>query len=135
MSIQENKDIVKQFFECFSEVDLEGALTVTSSDVVWRVMGSEGGLPMSGKRDRKEIGELIEAVKAGFPDGMTLTPTDWTCEGDRVAVEMESNAVKANGAVYNNFYHFALIVRDGMIVSIKEYLDTLHVKRVFIDDN
>ena len=129
-----NKQIVAAFFERFSAGDTSGALELLDDAVVWRAMGREGGLPMSGERDRQAIGALIEDVKAGFPDGMKLTPTGWTADGDRVALEMESYAVKANRTVYNNFYHFLAIVSDGRITAIREYLDTLHVKRVFIDD-
>ena len=129
-----NKELVGDFFERFSAGDKSGALELLDDAVVWHAMGREGGLPMSGERDKQAIGGLIEDVKAGFPEGMKLTPTGWTADGDRVALEMESYAVKANGTVYNNFYHFLVIVCGGKITAIREYLDTLHVKRVFIDD-
>ena len=134
MMTEKNKQIVGQFFERFSAADVAGALDLVDAAVVWRAMGREGRLPMSGEMDRQAIGGLIENVKAAFPDGMKLTPTGWTAEGDRVAVEIESYAVKTNGTVYNNFYHFMVIVSDGRITAIREYLDTLHVKKVFIDD-
>ena len=86
---------------------------------------------MSGTRDKQAIGELIQAVKALFPAGMKLTPTGWTCEGDRVSVEVESYAVKANGTIHNNLNHFLVTVADGRITTIREYLDTLHAKGVF----
>lgn len=130
-----NKRIVSQFFERFSAGDTSGALELLDKDVVWRAMGREGGLPLSGERDKQGVAGLIEDVKAGFPSGMRLTPTGWTCDGDRVAIEMESYAEKANGTIYNNFYHFLVIVTDGKITSIREYFDTLHVKQVFLDDN
>lgn len=129
-----NKQIVTDFFERFSSADVAGALDLLSDNVVWKAMGRDGGLPLSGERDRAAIGQLIEDVKTGFPAGIKLTPTGWTCEGRRVAVEYESYAEKANGTVYNNFYHFLIVVEGGKIVAIKEYFDTLHVKRVFLDD-
>ena len=129
-----NKQLVSEFFDRFCAADESGALELLDDAAVWRAMGREGGLPMSGTRDKHGIGELIHAVKASFPAGMTLISTGWTCEGDRVAVEVESYAVKANGTVYNNLYHFLMTVTDGRITTIHEYLDTLHVKHVFIDD-
>lgn len=134
MSAATNKQIVKEFFERFSAADVAGAFELLNESATWRAMGREGGLPLSGERDKQAIGKLIEDVKAGFPDGIKLTPTGWTCEGDRVAVEVESFATKLNGTVYNNFYHFLVTIADGKIVSIREYFDTLHVKKVFIDD-
>ncbi len=134
MSTEQNIQIVEQFFERFSAIDVAGALELLDDAVIWRAMGREGGLPMSGEMDKPTIGKLIENVKAAFPDGMRLTPTGWTAESDRVALEMESYAVKSNGIVYNNFYHFLVILSNGQITSLREYLDTLHVKQVFIDN-
>lgn len=134
MTLDSNNQIVAEFFERFSVADVAGALELLDEAVVWRAMGREGGLPMSGEMDRHGIGELIVNVKAAFPEGMKLTPAGWTAEGDRVALEVESYAVKANGTVYNNFYHFLVVVSGGKINAIREYLDTLHVKQVFIDD-
>ena len=134
MSSEHNKKTVGEFFERFSAADVIGALDLLADSVIWRAMGREGGLPMSGTMDKKDIGELIENVKAAFPAGMKLTPTGWTAEGERVALEMESYAVKTSGTVYNNLYHFLLTVSEGKITAIREYLDTLHVKQVFVDD-
>lgn len=134
MSTEQNKQIVDNFFEKFSAADVVGALELLDDAVIWRAMGREGGLPMSGEMDKQMIGGLIKNVKSAFPNGMRLTPTGWTAEGDRVALEMESYAVKSNGIVYNNFYHFLVILSNSKITSLREYLDTLHVKQVFIDN-
>ena len=134
MSIEENKKIVGDFFAQFSAADVPGALRLLDDAVVWRVMGREGGLPMSGEMDKDSIGALIHTVKEAIPGGMKLTPAGWTAEGDRVALEMESYGEKADGKVYNNHYHFLVTVSDGKITSLREYMDTYHVKLVFIDD-
>ena len=63
---------------------------------------------------------------------MRLTPTGWTVEGDRVALEMESYGEKTDGTVYNNFYHFLIRLSGDKITSLREYMDTRHVKQVFI---
>jgi ketosteroid isomerase-like protein len=134
VTTEQNKQIVKEFFERFSAADAAGALELLQDSAVWIAMGRAGGLPLSGERDKQAIGGLIEDVKAGFTNRIKLTPTGWTCEGNRVAVEVESWAEKSNGTVYNNFYHFLVVVEDGKISLIKEYFDTLHVKEVFLDD-
>ncbi|MEM9409926.1 MAG: nuclear transport factor 2 family protein [Planctomycetota bacterium] len=134
VTAEQNKQIVSQFFERFCAGDVGGALELLSDSVIWKAMGRDGGLPLSGERNKQTIGEMITDVEAAFVSGIMLTPTAWTCEGNRVAVEMESFAEKANGLVYNNFYHFLAIVEDGKIEFLKEYFDTLHVKQIFIDD-
>ena len=79
MTTEKNKQIVGQFFERFSAADVAGALDLVDAAVVWRAMGREGGLPMSGEMDRQVIGGLIENVKAAFPEGMKLTPNWLDC--------------------------------------------------------
>jgi len=134
MGVEQNKQIVREFFERFSAGDVPGTLGLLNDAVSWRVMGREGGLPMSGKMDKEGIGHLIGVVQDAFPEGMKLTPTGWTAEGDRIALEMESYGEKANGTIYNNSYHFLIVLSDSKIESLREYMDTYHVKRVFIDD-
>lgn len=134
MSTEQNKQIVREFFERFSPADVPGALGLLDDAVIWRAMGRESGLLMSGEMDKDGIADLIGVVKDALPGGMKLTPTGWTAEGDRIALEMESYGEKANGTVYNNLYHFLITVSDGKITSLREYMDTRHVKQVFIDD-
>lgn len=43
--------------------------------------------------------QVVGNVKAAFLDGMKLTPTGWTAEGDRGALEMVSYDVRINGSV------------------------------------
>ncbi|WP_216825454.1 nuclear transport factor 2 family protein [Kiloniella sp. EL199] len=132
--MQENKQIIRAFLRRFSVGDVYGVLELLDEDVVWRVMGREGELPVSGEMDKDGIANLMETVATVFPNGMELTATGWTVEGDRVAVEVESYGQKDNGTIYNNLYHFLFGFADGQIVAIREYMDTLHVKTVFIDD-
>ena len=133
MTIDKNEELVRSFFERFADADAPGALTLLDDSVVWRVMGQQGGLPMSGEMDKQAIGDLILAVKQAIPGGMSLTPTGWTVQGNRVALEMESYGEMTNGRVYNNLYHFLIMLSDGKITTIREYMDTDQVKRVFLD--
>jgi ketosteroid isomerase-like protein len=49
-------------------------------------------------------------------------------EGDRVAMEAESNVLNpANGRRYNNFYCYVFRLGEGKILMFKEYQDTLHL--------
>ncbi len=133
MSIEQNKETVRSFLARFSDGDVPGVLGLLGNAVIWKVMGREGGLPLSGEMDKDGITGLMNTVKGAFPQGMKLTPTGWTAEGDRVAAEVESFGKKADGMIYNNLYHFLFELSDGKITSIREYMDTLHVKSVFID--
>ena len=133
MNTEANKKIVVHFFHCFSTANVSEALELLDAKAMWHAMGREGGLPMSGEMDKDAIGELMGNVKAAIPNGLKLTPIAWTAEGDRVALEMESYGEMINGNVYQNRYHFLITVVDNKIISLREYMDTYHVKRCFID--
>jgi len=132
MSKELYKQSVIEFFKCFTECDVEGALSYLDDELVWQAMGTSGELPISGKRDKKETGELIEAVKGMMPSGLQFKFTDWTIEGNRVAAEIESYGEVNGGKIYNNFYHFLFVFKGDKIEIIKEYLDTLHVSKIFV---
>ncbi len=132
MSVQKNKDLVRAFFERFSAGDADGASELLADDVSWKVMGQEGGLPMSGEMDKTAIGALITGVREAIPDGLRLTPTGWTAEGNRVALEMESYGEMTSGKMYNNRYHFLITVDEDRITLLREYMDTDQVRRLFL---
>ncbi len=133
MKTEQNKQTILNFFEQFSRANVDKALAYLDDKVVWQAMGVHGELPMSGKMDKKEIGELIITVKSMMPKGLELKSIGWTAEDNRVAAEFISYGVLNNGKVYNNLYHFLFQFSNGKIIKIKEYMDTLHAKSIFID--
>ena len=133
MSIEKNKKTVIAFLKQLSASDVSGVLDLLDDTAIWNVMGREGDLPLSGEMDKDGIASLMNTVKEAFPQGMKLTPRGWTAEGDRVAAEMESYGEKVDGTIHNNLYHFMFKLAEGQITSIREYMDILHVKSVFID--
>ena len=134
MKEEKHKKIVTQFFDAFSKGKKETALDLLDETVIWQAMGTMGGDPMSILRNKEQIGELITKMSDTIQDGLKLSMMGWTCEDERVAVEVEGMGVaKATGKSYDNFYHFLIVFKEEKIVQIKEYMDTLHAKCVFID--
>jgi uncharacterized protein len=62
--------------------------------------------------------------------GMTVTSV--IAEGDRLAVEVQSQGDLKNGRRYRQQYHFAIELRDGRICAVREYLDTQHAYDVWL---
>jgi hypothetical protein len=48
-----------------------------------------------------------------------------------VALEVESYGKLKNGRIYNQQYHTLMVIRDGKISAVREYLDTQHVFEVW----
>jgi hypothetical protein len=58
-----------------------------------------------------------------------------TAEGERLAVEAESEGMHVSGKLYSNQYHFLLRFREGKVVEFKEYMDTEKVTEVLCGGN
>ncbi len=125
-----NKKLVANFMQDFSKGDVDKILSYLSDSATWWVGGAIDGI--SGTKNKKEFGEMLTGLAATTKTGaIALRPLAWTAEGDRVAVETESYSELDNGRIYN-IYHFAFVARNGLIESVREYLDTEHTRAVFV---
>lgn len=121
------KHVVQSFFDRFNEGDTAGAFALVSDAVSWWVPGT---LPFSGTKTKAEYLEVVGAIRRGFPNGFRLDVSSMIAEGDKVASEVASTGEHVNGKSYRNRYHFLFVVRDGAIVDVKEYMDTLHLAQL-----
>jgi hypothetical protein len=124
---EDNKALVRRFFELFSQGKTDDAFTLVSDQVSWWVPGT---LPFSGTKTKAQYLQVVGAIRSGFPAGVRFTVDSMTAEGDRVAAEVESQGLHANGRTYNNRYHFLIRVKNGLFVEVKEYMDTLHLHQL-----
>jgi len=74
---------------------------------------------------------LAKIIKAMMPGGLGLKIETVICEGDRCAVQAESNTTASNGKKYNNRYHFDIRFDGDKIAEVREYNDTNHAREVF----
>jgi len=133
MSTPFNQQLVTDFFTRFVDSDTEGLLSLLDDNVVWKMMGQQGDLPVSGEMDKAGIADLMQSVRDLVSGPLNMEIKAWTIQGSRVAVEVESSAVLKNGRQYNNLYHYLIVVKNNKIETVKEYADTDQVRRVFID--
>lgn len=130
MSLEENKKIVAEYFAHFKRKEVQAALDKMTPDATWWIGGKPELFPICGLKTKAEMGEILMSLVMTTQDGLAITPKSMIAEGNKVAVEAESYGVLGNGRIYNNEYHFLVEVRDGMIASVREYLDTMHTADV-----
>lgn len=135
MKIDENKRIVLSFLEMMTAGKVDDCLAMMTDSGTYWVGGKPDKFPFAGTKSKMEFKEMLSGVLKIMPEGLKLTPlpSGITAEGDRVAIEVESYGRTNSGRVYNNLYHFVFVLREGKIDAVKEYLDTLHTKEIFID--
>ena len=102
----------------------------TDDSIIW----TAGDNAIGGTRTKKEIVEFAKGILAAFPNGITFNITGMTAEADRVAVEVSGESIHASGQSYNNKYHFLLIIRDGKIIQLKEYMDTQLAAKILLNE-
>lgn len=127
MSLENNKELARRFFDCFSSNDVAAALNLLSDDATWWIAGKPEHLPAAGSYSKEKIARLFQTMAGQLPDGLKMAVRSLIAEGDKVALEVESLGRLQNGRVYNQQYHFLVTIRDERICAVKEYLDTQHV--------
>ena len=63
--------------------------------------------------------------------GLSITINSITAEDDRVIIEVKGKSKSKAGLDYNNDYCIVVIVANGRIQHVREYLDTELVTSVF----
>ena len=124
MSVEANKQVVREFFSAMSDGNLEGALAVLAADIVWTIIGDT---PVSKTfRGLKDLeGNLVSEIsrRVKLEVGITLEVVELIGEGDKVVARVQGTCEAKHGP-YNNTYCHVFTVHDGKIVEDIEYLDT-----------
>lgn len=131
MSIESNKEVVRQFLAKFGTGDADGLINSLTDDAVWWIGGKPGDLPQAGAKSKEAISAVLRGVGAKIPGGIAMHIRGMIGEDDKIAAEVEAHGEITNGRIYNNEYHFLFTIREGRIAGVREYHDTLHLKSVF----
>jgi hypothetical protein len=104
-----------------------------AEDATWEYPGD---LPLSGTYRGIDaiVNEFLGGAAALMAPGagVVLELTNVVAEGDQVVAEWTSRATARNGGAYRNRNAGIFTVRDGKIVSVREYTDTQHVAQVLL---
>ena len=121
-TIENNKALVYRYAQAVIDGDMATIEALQHPDVQWWVLGQ-------GTLERKRFNELVRSgLLAAHKRSVRIIGI--TAEGDRVAYEAEGEMVFAD-RIYRNRYHNLLVIRDGLIVEGREYMDTKAVAEVF----
>jgi uncharacterized protein len=129
MTPAERKELAIEFLDEIQDPDPVRLATMAASDFEWKVMTRMEGMPPVKGHDGLKT--FAKGLKAMMPNGLGLKIETVICEGDRCAVQAESNTTAANGKKYNNLYHFDIRFDGDKIAEVREYCDTNHAREVF----
>jgi hypothetical protein len=128
MSIEENVQVVKDFFAAMGRGDKQGLLALTAEDIEWIIPGEDW--PLAGThRGHAGLTDFLqkasETVETSFPE-----PPEYVAQGDRVlVVGFARGKIKATNKMFEDHFVFAITVRNGKVTKIREYVDTQALAR------
>jgi uncharacterized protein len=131
MNSDNNKHLAREFYRCFSASDIAGAMATLSDDATFWIAGKPQVNIPSGELNRLQITQVFEGMLRRLKNGLKMNVNNVIAEGDQVALEVVSYGELKSGLIYDQQYHVLMRIREGKIVSIREYLDTQHVKQVW----
>ncbi|MBK5356054.1 nuclear transport factor 2 family protein [Pseudomonas sp. TH41] len=128
MSIQENIQIVKDFFAVMGGGDRQGVLALSAEDIEWIIPGE--GWPLAGThRGHAGLADLLQKASAEM-EVSSPQPPEFVAQGDRVlVVGFATGKVKATNRTFEDYFVFAITVRNGKLTNIREYVDTQALAR------
>jgi ketosteroid isomerase-like protein len=120
MSIEANKQVIKDYFAAINSGNEPAILAMTTDDFVFMTMAVAPDWLLY-RWDREQFSGVPSAMSQLMTGPIQLHITDMTAEGDRVAVEAETDSMMLSGKRYNNRYHFVFKLRDGKFFEVREY--------------
>ena len=123
---------VVNFFNTLSTGDLDKVRETLHPDASWNVMVT---VPGAGSyKGRDAIIDFLAPIRGQFMPGDPKVNIDRVfAKGNEVAVESHSSGFFKNGTEYKNNYCWIVIVKDGKVFEIREYMDSYHVSTLKID--
>ncbi len=128
MSTQENVQIVKDFFAAIGSGDKQRLLALVAENIEWIIPGEDW--PLAGThRGHAGVAEVrqkaSEEIETTFPK-----PPEFVAQGDRVLVVGVANGkIKATNKTFVDHWVFDITVKNGKLMSIREYIDTQALAR------
>jgi ketosteroid isomerase-like protein len=128
MSIQENVQIVKDFFAAMGGSDRQRLLALCAEDIEWIIPGEDW--PLAGThRGHAGLADLLQKASKNMETSFPKPP-EFVAQGDRVlVVGFARGKVKATNRTFEDHFVFAITVRNGKLTNIREYVDTQALAR------
>jgi ketosteroid isomerase-like protein len=123
MSTDRNLQTVKKFFSAMDGAEKENLLALAAEDIEWIIPGEDW--PLAGThRGHSELAAVLQ--KASDEIEMTYPkPPEFVAQGDRVLViGIATGTIKATNKPFTDEWVFDIILREGKVARIQEYIDT-----------
>ena len=119
-----NRSLITKAFEGLRHGDPSHFMPLFHEDIEWRVMGSSAWSKHAKGLANVER-DLVGPLFARFAGPYLNIPELILADGDHVVVLAKGDAETVEGKRYDNDYCFVFRMKDGKIVEVREYMDTI----------
>jgi ketosteroid isomerase-like protein len=125
----QTRKLVEAFYQAFNAGDRETYCGLLHPDFEAEITGSG---EVSGHMDREAFSKVVfESVGKIFPGGLQVSVLQLIAEGDALACRVEVSGRTRSGEPYCNPACHVFRLRDGRIVEMIEYFDTVLSQSAF----
>jgi ketosteroid isomerase-like protein len=129
MTPEENKKLMQEIFTALARGESSLFVRSLAEDVTMRVTGQYTWSKTF--RGKRELLTGLYGYLRTLLDGPGATIAErFIADGDHVVVEARGDMVTRDGVPYRNEYCYVYRLRDGMIVEIREYCDSIMCETV-----
>ena len=127
MRIEENVQVVKDFFAAMARGDKQRLLAFVAEDIEWIIPGDDW--PLAGTRHgHAGLADLLETASKSIETSTELR--EFVAQGDRVMVlGVATGRIKATNKTFEDDWVFAITVRNGKVTKVREYINTQALAR------
>lgn len=121
---ESNRSLIIKAFEGLRNGDPSHFTPLFAEDIEWQVMGSSAWSKHAKGLANVER-DLVGPLFARFAGPYLNIPELILADGDHVVVLAKGDAETVEGKRYDNDYCFVFRMKDGKIVEVREYMDTI----------
>ncbi len=122
MSTETNRRLIADAMAAMAAGDTRPFGALMHEDFVWTAMGANSCSGVYRGREAVRT-QLLAPLFKNFASTYTNRPVNILADGDFVVVEARAHAMTHLGKPYDHAYCFVIRMREGLMVSLVEYLD------------
>lgn len=134
MSIENNKQVIRRWFDEVNVGNEAGILALLTDDFRFKAMARRPEWIIY-NWSGQEFAAAPKAMSTLLKTPIVMEIVGMIAEGDEVAVEAKTDAELINGKRYDNAYHFVFVFRDEKIAEVREYCCSYLVEDCFGEFN
>jgi ketosteroid isomerase-like protein len=126
-----NVEIVRRTWELIERGEFDALGQTLAPDIVWKIPAMSG-VPFAGAwRGLEQVRDFFRIVDAA-QDPLEFSPSEVIAEADTIIVLGEfANRVRASGEIARSAWAQVWKVREGLVASMVEFVDTHAVWRAY----